>query len=157
MKFPDVVFAKVNIERGKVCMRRELTTNEVHCHSRTYDFPNDVILIFQILGLYFDMSWEDSFARSHCMSLFIIDWHINFFPLLSSGGNVAFPFFCTVFAFTGGQLSIYRDYEWMRRKWRFVRIPWSLRKRCDRMQFSKKWSMNGNKYSNWETETLCWK
>lgn len=65
MEFPDVVFAKVNIERGKVCMRRELTTNEVHCHSRTYDFPNDVILIFQILGLYFDMSWEDSFARSH--------------------------------------------------------------------------------------------
>lgn len=28
-----------------------------------------------------------------------------------------------------GQLSIYRDYEWMRRKWRFVRIPWSLREK----------------------------
>lgn len=55
MKFPDVVFAKVNIERGKVCMRGGLTTNEVHCHSRRYDFPNDVILIFQILGLYFDV------------------------------------------------------------------------------------------------------
>ena len=38
MEFPGVVFAKVNIERGKVCMRGELTASEVHCHSRTYDF-----------------------------------------------------------------------------------------------------------------------
>lgn len=48
MEFPGVVFAKVNIERGKVCMRGELTASEVHCHSRTYDFPNEVILIFHM-------------------------------------------------------------------------------------------------------------